>query len=349
MGEFLPGIFGGGSTPGLFGQGHYKYDPNAFNIPGIDQATANANQYATANAAGSQAGQAQLQQMLQTQAAGGGFNPATQELQSATDANTKNAMALGQSMPGNSNMAAARSILDNQAKTQQEAAGQAGQLTGETALKSQGQLASLLGQEQAGSREWQQMANDLNSQKANAAIALQTGQANAYANQASNALLGKPLVGGAANGASSSLMSGGGGGGGAAAGAGGGGAEAYTSDALMAAHGGTIPGGHHPSYVAGVLHGHALAMLSGGNVPGRAAVSGDSTKNDTVPTWLSPGEEVIPRSVAGDEDKEAAFLRDLHKSKAPKPTFADVLVSHRAMSKRMSTIEALCYGGRAAA
>lgn len=37
---------------------------------------------------------------------------------------------------------------------------------------------------------------------------------------------------------------------------------------------------------------------SGGKVNGAAKVSGDSLKNDTVPTMLSPGEIVLPRSVA---------------------------------------------------
>lgn len=37
-------------------------------------------------------------------------------------------------------------------------------------------------------------------------------------------------------------------------------------------------------------------MSDGGEVSGQASVAGDSPKNDTVPTMLSPGEHVIPRS-----------------------------------------------------
>jgi hypothetical protein len=42
---------------------------------------------------------------------------------------------------------------------------------------------------------------------------------------------------------------------------------------------------------------HGGMASSGGGVKGKAKVKGDSLKNDTVPTMLSPGEVVIPRSV----------------------------------------------------
>lgn len=59
-------------------------------------------------------------------------------------------------------------------------------------------------------------------------------------------------------------------------------------------------------------------MLAGGNVPGKAPVKGDSKKNDIVPTMLSPGEEVIPRSIAQGKnapEKAAEFIRHLKKRK----------------------------------
>lgn len=57
-------------------------------------------------------------------------------------------------------------------------------------------------------------------------------------------------------------------------------------------------------------------MLAGGNVPGKAEVKGDSKKNDKVPTLLSPGEDVIPRSITQlpepeMEKKALEFLRHL--------------------------------------
>lgn len=55
-----------------------------------------------------------------------------------------------------------------------------------------------------------------------------------------------------------------------------------------------------------------LAFLSaGGPVNGTPQTAGDSPKNDTVPTMLSPGEIVIKRSAAGDPHSAAAFLNSL--------------------------------------
>ncbi len=67
-------------------------------------------------------------------------------------------------------------------------------------------------------------------------------------------------------------------------------------------------------YGGGMAQSHvtnALMMRSGGMVGGQANVYGDSPKNDTVPAMLSPGEIVIPRSVAqgaNAPDKSAAFV-----------------------------------------
>lgn len=50
----------------------------------------------------------------------------------------------------------------------------------------------------------------------------------------------------------------------------------------------------------------------GGVIPGKALVPGDSLKNDTVPTMLSPGEIVLPRSVTQGKDaptNAAKFVR----------------------------------------
>ena len=61
----------------------------------------------------------------------------------------------------------------------------------------------------------------------------------------------------------------------------------------------------------GMAHGGPVDFRSGGHVPGQAAVSGDSIKNDTVPAMVSPGEIVIPRSVVNANnapDKAKAFV-----------------------------------------
>jgi hypothetical protein len=54
----------------------------------------------------------------------------------------------------------------------------------------------------------------------------------------------------------------------------------------------------------------AFNAMSGGVVPGKAKVAGDSVKNDTVDAKVSPGEIILPRTVAqsGDESKVMDFL-----------------------------------------
>ena len=47
---------------------------------------------------------------------------------------------------------------------------------------------------------------------------------------------------------------------------------------------------------------------AGGHVPGKAQVPGDSPKNDTVDAKLSPGEIVVPRSAANDEEEFNKFM-----------------------------------------
>jgi hypothetical protein len=64
---------------------------------------------------------------------------------------------------------------------------------------------------------------------------------------------------------------------------------AALGSAIAAAEGGEIP---PKSTVA------PTTFLRGGPVPGQARVAGDSPRNDTVPARLSPGEFVVPRSVA---------------------------------------------------
>lgn len=61
--------------------------------------------------------------------------------------------------------------------------------------------------------------------------------------------------------------------------------------------------------------------LKGGIVDGKAHVSGDSLKNDTVPARLSPGEIVLPRTVAQNPqpDRVMAFLNRIRKPKTPHP------------------------------
>lgn len=92
-------------------------------------------------------------------------------------------------------------------------------------------------------------------------------------------------------------------------------------------------------------------MKAGGKVGGKANVAGDSKENDTVPALLSPGEEVIPRSAAGDPKLEKEFLEHLHKSKEKKGSkagYANVVQAQQHLHARLSDLEKMCYGGQAA-
>jgi hypothetical protein len=60
---------------------------------------------------------------------------------------------------------------------------------------------------------------------------------------------------------------------------------------------------------------HVMNMKVGGKVPGKAKVDGDSSKNDTVPAMLSPGEIVIPRSKVKDPEKAKAFVEAILRKK----------------------------------
>ncbi len=127
-------------------------------------------------------------------------------------------------------------------------------------------------------------------------------------------------------------------GGGVAGGAAGGGGTGMLPAPVMFAGGGNVPtaadgpssalgrwlkGGAGPSAVA--PHVEALRKLEaggpvdfrgGGPVPGQARVAGDSERNDTVPAMVSPGEIVIPRSIAQMADapeRAAEFIRTLQR------------------------------------
>lgn len=76
--------------------------------------------------------------------------------------------------------------------------------------------------------------------------------------------------------------------------------------ALGMSEGGEVP---EPDIVEMLMQGNV--MKSGGKVPGKAKVDGDSYTNDTVPALLSPGEIVVPRSAAKDPEKAAAFAKSV--------------------------------------
>lgn len=64
-----------------------------------------------------------------------------------------------------------------------------------------------------------------------------------------------------------------------------------------------------------------VSFAGGGYVPGKAQVPGDSAVNDKILSLLSPGEFVIPRSIAQDKDMQVVLQR-IAKGDAPQKVLA---------------------------
>lgn len=84
---------------------------------------------------------------------------------------------------------------------------------------------------------------------------------------------------------------------------------------------------------------------TGAKVPGKAKVKGNSPKNDVVPALLSPGEEVLPRSVTQSQDapaKAAEFVRHLQErdgKKKSKGGYSDVADAKGDLAARVAALE----------
>lgn len=184
-----------------------------------------------------------------------------------------------------------------------------------------------------GTETGQGIEANLGAQKINAGVAAQNAAAQqALVSQGAGAIsggLGKLFGGGAGADAA--------GGAGGGLGAGQASAEGLPAVGAMAAHGGTIPDRKALSLASAL-------RAQGGGVPGKAKIKGDDESNDTVPTVLSPGEIVLPRSVTQDPDaanKAAEFVEKL-KGKAH-PTYGKVLQARRKLADAMAAHQA-CGG-----
>lgn len=101
---------------------------------------------------------------------------------------------------------------------------------------------------------------------------------------------------------------------------------------------------HHPDcYMS--KGGQTQDFRSGGHVPGVAKVPGNSPKNDTVDAKLSPGEIVVPRSAANDDDEFNHFMEKFRPSKQPKALSPHVPVEAKALANLHTRIQRL-EGGK---
>lgn len=270
---------------------------------GISQQQAFLNALAAQGGIGNQANifsqQQGLADQLGQQALGNGPNPALAQLAQTTGQNIagQNALMAGQ-RGGSANAGLiARQAANLGANTQQQAAGQAATLRAQQQLAAQQQLQ----QQQANMAG---LANQQVGQQANAlggynsAVQGQQGQLLNSIGAQNNANVGMQSNINSANSgvaqqnakSQAGLL---------------GGALSGLGSIIGLAEGGQV-GGCEPgtSVIADFIR-----KSNGGRVPGKPMVRGDSYSNDTVPTMLSPGEIVIPRSHATDPEKAAAFAR----------------------------------------
>lgn len=283
---------------------------------------------AQANAMGGTAaqGQDQLAGMLTAQAQGQGQSAAQQQLQAATDRTAAQAAGAIASQRGINPALAARMVLQQQAQANQQAAGQSAALRLQEQQGAQAALAQALqaqrgqdiallgtsgglqqGQNQVAAQNHQQtQATNASVATANQQAAMQAQQINAGVAQ-QNANVNSQLAVGAAGG----LM---------------GGAGVVATKLFGLSRGGEID-------------------EAGGAVPGRARVAGDHPANDTVPALLSPGEIVLPRTVAqapDAPDRAAEFVEAIKRMKAEAEGpqgYGRVLARNREMEQRLADLE----------
>lgn len=251
--------------------------------------------------------QSDVYNQLQGVANGTGPNPAMAQLNQTTGQNVANQGALMAGQRGASGNVGleGRQIAQQGANTQQQAAGQAATLGAQQQLGALGQLGGLATQQvgqqtgalnsfnQAAQGEQGQLLNSINAQN-NANVAMQSninttnaGVANNNANNSSNAIGG--LMSGAAG--LVGLAQGG---------------KVENPKLKNVSASDRMDDHLYPSHLKeiGQLY-HGNNFKTGGKVPGKAEVKGDSKKNDTVPAMLSPGEFVIPKSIMESKDPVA--------------------------------------------
>jgi hypothetical protein len=277
---------------------------------------------------------------LKAQAAGQGPSLAQALLQRQTDANNSNAASSIASNRSLNPALASRLILQTQAGQQQQAAGQGALLRSKEQLDTQALLAHAL--QAQGAQAGGMYGAAAGANQGQNALALQnhqgTDQINAgitSGNAAQNASTAGGILGGAAKIATLGLSSGG--------------------PSMAAQTFSQGPESGAGSYSAYGNIGVPMPFREGGPVPGAAPVAGDSPKNDIVPAELSPGEIVIPRSVAQAEDapeRAAAFVRAIRRSDSSKsdeaPDFGKVLTKLRQAKAHLADLEKMCRGGMAA-
>lgn len=369
---------------------NFQADPNAGLNPN-NQININPALTSTlANLTGSGPGSQQaFGQYLQGQLAGTGPSLANQQLKTALNQNVNQGAAQIGSIRGINPALAARQIMQNTAAATQNAEQQGAQNRIQEELNAQGQTGALLGQEAGTVGTLGGIQNTQNAQGLQGALtAEQLNQQTQAQNAGQNASTAGGVLGGI--GAAIGLAKGGevpayAGGGPVVEGSGVGAGPSLESvpvgdfksgfNAITKAKAtpttpeeadtevpdlsgyGAVAGGQGEAPVASPLampedQGAQLAAR-GGRITGKAKVPGDSPSNDTVPAMLSPGEEVLPRSVTMSKhpgEKAKAFvehIKKMHKKKGSEesPSYGHVIASQRNLHERLSRLEKMASGG----
>jgi hypothetical protein len=103
--------------------------------------------------------------------------------------------------------------------------------------------------------------------------------------------------------------------------------------------------GTAPAVTPATPSGRARGGTAPREIPGKAKYKGDTRSNDTVPALLSPGEIVLPRSVAQAEDapeRAKDFVSAIKKQKRPSPkAWAQAVARLNELEARLNAMEAL--------
>jgi len=295
--------------------------------------------------------QAQLAEALRAQAEGRAPSLAAMQYAQALEQSQAAAASQIASARGLSPAQAQRLMLTQQAGARAGAAAQSAQLRLQEQMAAQAALGNLLGQRRQQELLGGQLAaglygtaGGLGTQQALAQAQLDQRskellQQAAAAERAGNAQLASALIGAAGAGVGIAMGGSKGGGGGSAEGL-----KSLQSQvaALQAAQ---MTGAGQQGPPSALAPMQARGGLAGHQVPGKAKYKGDTRSNDTVPALLSPGEIVLPRSVAQDEDapdKAKKFVAAIKKQKRPSPkAFAQALARLNELEARLNAMEAL--------
>jgi hypothetical protein len=258
-----------------------------------------------ARAAGEE--QRRLAEALRAQAEGRAPSLAAMQYARALEASQAAAASQLASARGMSPAAAQRLLLTQQAAARTAAAGQSAQLRLQEQQMAQAGLANVLTQRRQQSLLGGQVAGSLGQQAGQLGYQQQQMEQQRLTGEAELKRQEEAAAEGAITGLVGSLS------------------------------GGLIKGASKP--------GGGFTFAKGGEIKGRSRFNGDTRSNDTVPALLSPGEIVLPRSVAQSDDapeKSKKFVEAIKsRKKTGKESLATALSRIQELESRINAMEAL--------